>query len=266
MRELFAMVAKYGVPLVFLNVLAEQLGLPIPAIPTLIVAGALVIRRDFSAGAVLAAAILASLIADSVWYVAGRRRGHRILKTLCKISLSPDSCVRQTEDLYDRWGNVSLVFAKFVPGLSTIAPPLAGASRTPFGLFLLFDAFGAFLWAGAGVILGVTFHHAIDRAMDILESIGSWAVVAVVSILALFILLKWVERRQFYKALRMSRITPDELRDLIARGKGPVVFDARSESARSANPRRIPGALVFRPEELPSLRLDRSTEIALYCT
>jgi membrane protein DedA with SNARE-associated domain len=116
MAQLTQYVVAYGLPLIFGIVLLEQLGAPIPAIPVLIVAGALSVEQDLAAWQILLVAVAASVIADSLWYALGRFRGNRILKTLCRISLSPDSCVRQTESVFERWGMPSLLFAKFIPG------------------------------------------------------------------------------------------------------------------------------------------------------
>src|SRR6266536_5549645 len=154
MQQLALYVAKYGLSLIFVNVLLEQLGLPIPAIPVLLVAGALAVEKDLSAPRVLLVAVLASLLADASWFLLGRRYGFRILKTLCRVSLSPDSCVRQTTSIFEKWGMPSLVVAKFVPGFSTVAPPLAGAIRARLLPFLLYDGAGALVWAGAGVAAG----------------------------------------------------------------------------------------------------------------
>jgi len=261
-------VAEYGILLVFVNVLLEQLGLPIPALPTLIVAGALAARGTLSATLVLAVAVFASVIADYLWYELGRYQGYRVLKTLCRVSLSPDSCVQQTESFYQRYGLASLLFAKFVPGFSTVAPPLAGATRAPIPAFLAWDAGGALLWAGSGVLLGAIFHRAIDRVLDALASIGSGALVLVGVGLLLFVAGKYVQRRRFYHALRMARISPLDLAQAIERGEAPVIVDVRSSAARQADPRRIPGA---RSLELAGIEaglgdLPRDREIILYCT
>ena len=268
MNQLVAAVIAYGLPLVFFNVLLEQLGLPVPALPTLAVAGALAVDRDFSAPMVLFLAVLASVIADSVWYVLGRRQGHRILKTLCRISLSPDSCVRQTESVFERWGLASLLVAKFIPGFSTVAPPLAGAARASFPMFLLYDSGGALLWAGAGVGGGMIFHSAIDRLLAYLASIGSNALVLLGAGLGLFVAAKWWQRRRFYQALRSARISVEELRELMEQGKSPVVLDVRSGLQRAGDPRRIPGATVLEPSEIDTrlAGLPRDREIILYCT
>jgi membrane protein DedA with SNARE-associated domain len=268
MQSLTHYVVAYGLPLIFAIVLLEQLGAPIPAIPVLVVAGALAVERDFSAGQVLAVAVLASLLADFVWYLLGRAQGPRILKTLCKISLSPDSCVRQTESLFERYGMPSLLVAKFIPGFSTIAPPLAGAIRAGVPAFLLYDAGGALLWAGAGVAGGMLFHRAIDRALAFLASLGGWALVALGGALAVFVAAKWWQRQRFYKFLRMARITVDDLRRMMDEGESPIVLDVRTHSARTRDPRRIPGAAVLAVEELDARlkELPRDRELILYCT
>jgi len=268
MAQLTQYVVAYGLPLIFGIVLLEQLGAPIPAIPVLIVAGALSMERDLSAWQVLAVAVVASVIADSLWYALGRFRGNRILKTLCKISLSPDSCVRQTESVFERWGMPSLLFAKFIPGCSTVAPPMAGAIGARPSAFLFYDAGGALVWAGAGVTAGMLFHRAIDRALSLLASLGSGALVLLGGGLAVFVAFKWWQRRRFYKVLRMARITADELRKLMDEGKSPIVVDVRTAGARARDPRRIPGAAVMETSELDArlAELTRDREIILYCT
>src|SRR5436190_1596402 len=132
-------------------------------------------RGRMSSTHVLIAAVFASLIADLIWYELGRRYGYRILRTLCRISLSPDSCVRDTEARFERWGLKSLLIAKFIPGFSTVAPPLAGAARQSRAAFLLYDGVGALIWAGAAVAAGRLFFRAIDRVLLALENLGWWA-------------------------------------------------------------------------------------------
>ena len=263
-----AFVARHGLPLIFVNVLGEQLGLPIPAMPTLIVAGALAVERNFRASHALLLAVLASVIADSIWFLLGRRHGFKVLKTLCRVSLSPDSCVRQTTALFEKWGMPSLLVAKFVPGFSTVAPPLAGAIGAPFSSFLLFDGGGALLWAGTGLAAGMVFHRAVDRVLDFLTSMGSWAIVLLGGALLAFIAWKWWQRRQFYKILRMARISVDELAKLSESGAEPLVLDVRTGAARQSDPRRIPGARTLTFEEIgdhvSDLPIDR--DIILYCT
>jgi membrane protein DedA with SNARE-associated domain len=267
-NELTGLILEHGVGFVFLNVLLEQLGIPVPAVPTLVVAGALAADGKLPFGKLLAAAMVASVAADTVWYFLGRRYGQKILKALCRVSLSPDSCVRQTEGLFDTYGLSSLLFAKFIPGYSTVAPPLAGAARAPLSRFLLFTAGGTLLWAGGALALGALFHGAIERALSFLASLGGNALVLLGAALGLYIAVKWMQRRRFYKVLRMARIRATDLRRLMDEGNAPLIVDVRSDNARARDPRRIPGAIVADvlelDEKISHLPTDR--EIVLYCT
>lgn len=266
--RLFALVIQYGVPLVFLNVFLEQLGVPIPAVPTLIVAGALSRNGQLSSTHVLVAAFNASLIADYGWFLLGRRYGYRVLQTLCRISLSPDSCVRETETRFEKWGLKSLLIAKFVPGFSTVAPPLAGAARRSTVAFLIYDGIGALLWAGSAIALGRAFHTAIGRTLGSLENLGWWAVVIVSSVLALFIVVKWMERRRFLNKLRVARITVDELKQLIDADDAPIIMDVRTSGVRRRDPRAIPNAIVTSADDIDRVitAISADQEIVLYCT
>jgi membrane protein DedA with SNARE-associated domain/rhodanese-related sulfurtransferase len=262
------LIAHYGLALVFLNVLAEQIGLPVPAVPTLIVAGALAADGTFPAWALFAVAFVACGVSDTIWYVAGRVYGRAVMRLLCRISLSPDSCVRQTEYRFERWGGLTLVLAKFIPGLSTIAPPLAGATQLGWPSFLLFNGLGVVLWAGAAIGAGMLLHAEIGDLLLRLEEYGALAIEAVGVLLALYIAFKWWERRRFYRMLRIARITVDELRDLMDSGKDPVVVDVRSPVIRDGDRRFVPGALTMDIAEVDRqlAQLAPGREIIFYCT
>jgi len=266
--RLVQLVLRYGVPLVALNVFLEQIGAPVPAVPTMIVAGALTREGRMSSTHLILAAMAASLVADYIWFLLGRRFGYRILRTLCRISLSPDSCVRETEANFERWGMKSLLVAKFIPGFSTVAPPLAGATGASAIGFLIYDGIGAFIWAGASVATGRVFHRAIAGILRRLESLGWWAVVFALSLLALVIFVKWWQRLRFYKRLRVARVTVDELKSMLDRGDEPVVLDVRTPSVRKRDPRRIPTAIVAESEHVDHHIQDvpPHREIILYCT
>jgi membrane protein DedA with SNARE-associated domain len=268
MQGILRLLAEYGIWVVFLNVLVETAGIPIPAYPTLILAGALAARGELSGPGLLAAALVASLVADTAWYLIGRRYGHRILKTLCRVSLSPDSCVRQTQGIFERWGMASLVGSKFITGFAAVAPPLAGVSGTGLVRFLAYDTLGILLWAGSGIAAGYIFHSAVERVLLFLEGLGSWAIWILGAALAAFILFKWYQRRRFYRALRMARIGVEELYEAIRGGGEPLVLDVRSETQRRQEPRRVPGA---RPIAIDAIdrdlgQLPQGREIVLYCT
>jgi membrane protein DedA with SNARE-associated domain len=267
-HELVEHLTRYGLPLVFLNVLLEQLGLPIPAFPTLMAAGALAALGRLPGWGLLAVAVAASLLADSTWFFLGRRHGYRVLKIICGISLSPDSCVRQTETHFERRGMRSLLVAKFIPGFSTVAPPLAGAVRARYAAFALYDGAGAVIWAGLAIALGVVFREAIDRVAEYLEGLGFWALVLAGGALLLFIAWKWWQRRRFFRVLRMARISPADLARLLESGAPPAVVDVRSRAAWQRDPRRVPGAVRLDLEEIDAKlgELPRDREIILYCT
>lgn len=262
------LITQYGLALVFANVLLERIGLPLPAMPTLIVAGALAADGMFSAFAIFGLAIVAAIIGDVIWYVAGRLYGHRVMKLLCRMSLSPDSCVRQTEFRFERWGRLTLVVAKFVPGLSTVARPLAGAMGLGWWPFLLLDGLGTALWAGAAIGAGLVFHAEINQLMLVLQDLGTIAIGVIVVLLAAYIAVKWWQRRRFFKLLRIARITVDELRQLMDGDPGPVVVDLRSSASRDQDRRAIPGALGMSVEEVDRQldRLPADREIVFYCS
>lgn len=268
MQELIDLVARYGLALVFLNVLAEQVGLPIPAVPTLIVAGAAAATGQISASGVFLVAILACYIGDSLWFAGGRIYGRRVLRLLCRVSLSPDSCVSQSEHHFERWGKAVLIVSKFLPGLSTVTPPLAGAMRMGWPSFIALNGIGIALWAILPIGAGMLFANQIQRVVDVLESYGAAALALVIALLAAYIAIKWWERRRFYKALRLARITVEELRKLIDGDKRPVVVDVRSDVARKADARWIPGAIPMNTDVIDArlIELPKDRDIIFYCT
>jgi membrane protein DedA with SNARE-associated domain len=268
MHKLATYLLRYGLAVVFGNVFLEQVGAPIPALPTLIVAGAFVYRGRMELLPVLGAALLASLLADTLWFLIGRWQGHRVLRTVCRLSLSPDSCVRGTEDLFERAGMPSLLYAKFIPGYNTIAPPLAGAMSKTIVSFLFWDALGSLLWLGSGLALGYLFHHAVNQVLEHLENLGFWAGAVLAGAFALVILWKWWQRRRVIKILRLARISAAELKGLLDSGNAPLIVDVRNRSAHLHDPRRIPGAMKMTIDEIDSRLgdLSREREIILYCT
>jgi len=267
-QQLLSVLSQYGLAAVALNVLLNQLGLPVPAIPTLIIAGALGASGQFSLVELFAACVAACVIADCGWYLIGQLYGMQVLKTLCRISLEPDSCVSQTQDRFERWGVNSLVIAKFVPGLATIAPPLAGAMRIGWLRFVTLSILAAMLWTGAPLSAGMLFRSQIERLLSYFDRIGSVVFLIALIIVGIYVAYKWWERERFYKTLRMARISVPELYALMQQGAQPVVIDVRSATARTLEPQWIPGALhVTLPDVERHLKdLPRDREIILYCT
>jgi membrane protein DedA with SNARE-associated domain len=268
MIDLGTQLVKYGVGFVFGNVLVEQAGLPIPAVPVMVVAGALAADGKLSPWALLGAATAAAVIADSLWFSLGRWQGRRVLKTVCKIAVSPDSCVRSMERLYERYGLRSLLFCKFVPGFSTVAPTLAGALRAPRWRFQLFDAMGAAIWACAAIGTGALFHRALDRVLAVLDGMGSLALAVLAAALAAYVGWRFEQRRRFLRELRMARVSAEELAGLLAGPEPPLVVDVRTPGGLRVDPRHIPGSLLLSWEEIEErmAELPRARELVLYCT
>jgi membrane protein DedA with SNARE-associated domain len=216
----------------------------------------------------LALSVVASLIGDTLWYYAGRRYGYRILRTLCRIAIEPDSCVRQTETNFERWGAPSLMLAKYVPGFSTAAPPLAGAMRFGLPAFLGYSAVAALLWAGLPIALGIVFHTEVERVLERLESMGNTAAGIVAALVVLYVSAKMLQRALLIRLLRMVRISVDELRDLLRQGARPIVLDVRSRAARRLDPRRLPGAIAVDIEapQAAMVEVSPDRDVIVYCS
>jgi membrane protein DedA with SNARE-associated domain/rhodanese-related sulfurtransferase len=267
-HQLLIAIGQYGLLIVFANVLLDQLGLPVPAVPTLVVAGAVAADGQLPVAPLFLWSVFACLIADCGWYLLGQVYGIRVLKTLCRISLEPDSCVSQTQTRFERWGVNSLVIAKFIPGLAIIAPPLAGAMRIGWWRFIFLSTGAAVLWVGSALVAGALFKLQIARLLEHLDDVGGVLAAGLVMLLAGYIAYKWWERSRFYKLLRMARISVVELYELLQAGAAPVIIDVRSPTARALEPRWIPGALHVPLQDVARhvADLPRDKEIVLYCT
>jgi membrane protein DedA with SNARE-associated domain len=249
-------------------VFVDQLGVPLPAIPLLIAAGALAGRGQFPLALGMAEALLASLSADLLWYELGRSKGHAILNLLCKISLEPDSCVRRSEENFARHGDRSLVFAKFVPGLSAATTPMAGLFGMRLSRFLAWDALGALLWSGSYTVLGFIFSKQIERVAALALHLGVALAVLILLAIAAYLVYKYDQRQRFIRSLRIARIGPEELIERIRNGEPLAIVDLRNQVEFAANPEKLPGALRMHPEELKHRagEIPRDRDVILYCT
>ena len=215
-------------------------------------------------------AIVASLIGDSLWFILGRLRGFSILNVFCRISLEPDTCVQKTQITYGKHGANWLLFAKFVPGLSTIAPPMAGMFKVTPLKFLGMDTGGAILWSGAYLIVGWIFRDQLELAADLLARLGSRLIVVLAGAIALYIAYKYIQRQRVYRDLRIARITPQELKRRVDKGEKVIVVDLRSDFERADG--CIPGALVAVGDNVEELisTIDpvhiAESEVVLYCS
>jgi membrane protein DedA with SNARE-associated domain len=261
-------VANHGYSVLFFWVLAEQSGLPIPSLPILLAAGAMSATGELSFIMSLALAVCASLIADMGWYELGRRKGIRVLNFLCKISLEPDSCVRKTENAFSKQGLRSLLIAKFIPGLSTAAPPLAGIIRLSFWRFLVYDAIGTLAWAGAFIGLGAAFSRQIESVEQRITQFGASLLTVAFIALGLYLAWKFVNRELLIRELRIARLLPSELKQMMDAGEDVFIVDLRHAMEFEADPYSIVGALRISPEELSERhdQIPRDRDIILYCT
>lgn len=262
MEVLNELLAAHGLLLVFLIVLLDQGGVPIPAWPPLVVASAQAVERQAPIWPIVLAATTAALCADLLWYLAGRRHGARMLRLICRVSLSPDSCVSSTREIYARWGAPSLVLAKFIPGFAAVGTTLAGHQRTPLGRFALYDGAGALLWSGVAIAAGVLFHDAVSEALATLQSLGRVGAVLVLVAVAAFIAHRAWKRRMFLRELRMERISVDELHALLEARERPLVVDVRTDGEREATG-WIPGAI--HASRVAELAPHVAGEVVVYC-
>jgi membrane protein DedA with SNARE-associated domain/rhodanese-related sulfurtransferase len=266
MEQFTSEIERYGLWVVFVNVLLAESGLPLPAFPILVVAGALATRGGDTLGGLIAAGVGGCLIADLAWYWCGQRRGGRVLGWLCRMSLSPDRCVRQTETMFLKIGKSSLLFAKFLPALSTMSVAMAGVSRMPLSLFLLLDAVGALLFVSVALLLGWAFQDSIADLLKTIADAGKVGVLAVLLVLSLYMLVRWSRRRLFIRRLRMDRVTVAELRRAIEEGRNPLILDARPKEIRVRDG-MIPGAMPVSSGDFDSIMTACAPgrEAVVYC-
>jgi membrane protein DedA with SNARE-associated domain/rhodanese-related sulfurtransferase len=258
----------YGYALLFAWVFVEQIGVPLPSIPILLAAGALIGTHQFNAPIALIVPVIASLIADFFWYELGRRKGIRVLRLLCKISIEPDSCVRRTENTFAKQGSRSLLISKFIPGLGIMTPPLAGIFHMKLRKFLAMDGLGSLIWAGAYIGVGYAFSNQIEVIARHAAHLGIGLVVLVVAAFGGWIGWKFIRRRRFIRQLRVDRITARELKDKMDAGEEVVIVDLRGPLDFEEDPDMIPGAVHLEIHDIEHVteQLAQAPEVVLYCT
>jgi len=258
----------YGYPIFLLVVLAESLGLPVPSFPVILIGAALAAELHFRLAVIVALSVLAALSGDSLWYYLGRRRGRSILRKLCSLSLNVDSCVGRTEDFFARNGLKTLLIAKFIPGLNTVASPLAGMLKTSYARFLWLDFAGTSLWVMAASLLGLGFRTEVERLVGWLSTFGKTSALILTLLLTGWSLGKWFERRRFLRRLERSRISAQDLKDRLGQGENLVVVDLRSDLAYQQEGFRIPGAIHISPGEfdLRKFEIPKDRPVVMYCT
>jgi len=267
MHEALEFLLRHIEMVVFLTVLAEQIGFPIPAVPVLLAAGAVAGDGQAALTVLTGLSVAACLLGDMVWFELGRHRGRQALTLLCRISLEPDACVRRTENLFVTHGIRALILAKFIPGLSTLAPALAGLFKISLGRFFLFNGAGSLLWSLSFLLLGYIFSDQIGYVAEQAVRFGTTAGTVFAIGLGGYILYKYIHRQKLLRELRVARIMPAELKQLMDNGHQSVVVDLRDILDHAADPYTIPGALRISPEELEQRHQDipRDRDVILFC-
>ena len=268
MNDLYRFLVQYGYGLLFAGVFIEQIGLPVPSLPFLLGAGALAGVGKLHFITIVIVGTAAALVSDLIWFELGRRRGGKVLGMLCRISLEPDSCVRRTENLFLRYGIRSLLISKFIPGFSTVAPPLAGIFRIGVARFLVYDTIGTIIWTGLFVFLGYLFSDQLEQIAIKAGKLGALLVILLVGALALYIVIKYIQRRRILHRLRVAQISPVELHRMLKAGDDVMIVDLRQQMDRDLSPAILPGALWMAPEDLEARHreIPRDREIILYCS
>ena len=259
---------QYGYSFILLTVFAENLGLPVPGYPVILVSSALAAALRLRLPVVLILCILAALAGDGFWYQLGRRRGRPILRRLCSLALSPDSCVSRTERFFRRNGLKSLLVAKFIPGLSTVTAPLAGMLKVPPMRFIAVDLAGITIWAGSAVGLGRTFRTEVEWIIEWLAAFGRMGVLILAVLLAGWLILKALERRRFYRLLERSRISAPDLKQRLDRREDIVIVDLRSDLSYHVGGVKVAGAIWIPPDDFEERykEIPRGRPVVMYCT
>lgn len=268
MNELIEFLILYGYTVIFFAVFVEQIGVPLPSNLLLVASGALIGMGKLDFSIVILLTVFAALLGDTIWFFIGRRTGYKVLGFLCKVSLEPDICVNKAKSIFVKHGERSLLIAKFVPGFSTFAQPVAGASKMSLPRFLFFDALGSVLWAVAFVALGYIFSGQLENVVEYATSFGWWFGAFLIAVLVSYIGWKIYKRQSFLKSLRTAQILPEDLKNQIEAGEDVTIIDLREAGDFDLNPKLIPTALRMTPQEIEHRHeeLPKGKDIILYCT
>jgi membrane protein DedA with SNARE-associated domain/rhodanese-related sulfurtransferase len=268
MNETLEFLIRHGAVVLFIALLIEQVGLPFPATPVLLFAGALAGAGKLHWVSLLLSGVMGSLLADVSWFYIGVFKGRRALNLLCRISLNPDSCVRRTQEAFGKYGMAGLIFGKFIPGISTLLPPLAGSSGLSLSRFLLFDGISSLLYCGSFIFIGFLFRNQVEEIIAALEGLGKGAFGVAITFLAAYVIYKYFQRQRLLRELRIARVTVDELHQKLHAGENPLLLDLRDPSELDQDPFFIRGALPISISDLEQGRheIPRDREIIVYCS
>jgi membrane protein DedA with SNARE-associated domain/rhodanese-related sulfurtransferase len=257
----------------FLWVLIEQGGIPVPSVPVLLAAGTMSAAHRLHVAYALPIVLAACLVSDSLWYWLGKRYGSKIINLLCKFSMEAATCVTRTQGTVTKRGAVTLLFAKWVPGLGAMAPPITGQAGVSYSTFLLYDTAGTVMWAGAWLFAGRFFGDVAKKSHEFFAGLEHFAVVLVIGAVLAWQVWRLVKRQQFLSELRGLRLEPSQLQAMIddAKREGldtPFIVDLRHPLDVLTDPMVLPGALRIGPDDLKLRKnlIPRDRDIVLYCT
>jgi membrane protein DedA with SNARE-associated domain/rhodanese-related sulfurtransferase len=263
-----AFLLKYGYYILFAWVLLEQIGIPVPSVPLILTAGTLTATHRMNSAMVMFAIVLACLVSDSVWYMLGNRYGNSMVRLLCRISMEPATCVQKTKNSFTHRGPVTLLWAKFVPGLSAVAAPIAGQSGVSYPRFIAYDMAGSIIWAGTFLLAGRFFGDVIKRNADALRWLGHFAGGLVLLLVVAFFVYRVWKQNRFLKMVSRARVSPADLKQMMDDGLAPFIVDLRHPLDYLPDPRVVPTAIRMGPDDVASRvdELPRDRDIILYCT
>jgi membrane protein DedA with SNARE-associated domain/rhodanese-related sulfurtransferase len=258
----------YAYWILFLWVMVEQLGIPIPSAPLMLTAGTLTATHKLSLPLVLISIVAGSLVSDSVWYAMGKKYGGNVVKLLCRLSMESATCVRRTENYFTKHGAGALVLAKFIPGLGSVAAPIAGQTGMKYRFFAVFDTAGILLWAITFTLTGRFFGDVLKKNPNALQWVEHFAFLLFVLLLMGFFIWRFLRQRAFLREIRMARLEPDELKNMLDREQPVYIVDLRHPLDYLPDPRTLPGAVLLSPDTLvqQSEEIPRDRDVVLFCT
>jgi membrane protein DedA with SNARE-associated domain/rhodanese-related sulfurtransferase len=273
MNEIVHHLERHSYALLFACVFARQICLPVPAILFLIAAGALAGNGHLNVALVLCVSAVASVLADSIWYEAGRLRGNDVLHFIHRFSAMSDSSFIKLERQFGRYGAKVLLISKLFIGLDAIAAPLAGMSGIRILRFVFFDLGGAALWASTYAGLGYVFHSELNKGITLAQRLGAVLAGVVIVLFAALVGRRLVSWYGLIQELRLARITPQELKQKLDRGEKPFIIDVEGcvlhhPTANVSIPgaHRIDGRRLeqYRDAKVPADW--RTHDVVLYCS
>lgn len=268
MNETIQFLLEHGYIVLFIGVLIDQIGIPLPVLPLLLTAGALSGTGQLDLVPAILLAATGSFLSNILWYEMGRHYGSGILSFICKISFEPDACIRRTEDTFHRFGKGSLIIAKFIPGLNTVASPVAGVFKMSRFVYLTLNAAGALLWASVFIGLGYLLRDQLEEALNTILDFGGSITAVLVTIVILYAGIKYFRRHFMIRSLRIARITPDELKNMMDANIELAIVDLRHTLDMTKTPQTLPNAIQIAPEELSKrhTEIPPNRQVILFCT